>query len=160
MEWFTSQICILFYREARTQQLGRSTHRQPKRFLQKTLFDKEVQSNWGRFLKTLKKWKWRIDKLVIRISDEIEPPMQCAEKMQWNKVTVKKRNKFTKQFPLYLAKGSHMKSNVYFWALPELALLLAPGWMGNSYRFSPSLASIRYICKKWLRHAEFTESSF
>ena len=53
-----------------------------------------------------------------------------------------------------------MKINVYFWALPESALLLAPGWMGNSYRFSPSLASIRYICKKWLRHAEFTESSF
>ena len=49
-----SQIRIdSFFREPRTEQLGRSTFRQPRRFLQKTLFDREVQLNWGRFLRTL-----------------------------------------------------------------------------------------------------------
>ena len=40
---------LIFSRKARTKQLGRLTHRQPRKFLQKSLFDEEVRSNLGKF---------------------------------------------------------------------------------------------------------------
>ena len=82
-----SEFTPFFCREARTQQLGRSTHRQPRKFLQRTLFDKEVRSNWGRFLRTLKRWKWKTEnKTILEIPWKLKQP-------RWGKHTwVNKEN--------------------------------------------------------------------